>query len=121
MTPNQGKAVRVLLGWSIERLAAYSDMSIHAVRMFEQTRTVVPMRGRSWKMRIDASASLHAILCSRENPKIGHRVEPDTTGVQGMRNFRVFMWTEYTLEKADIEFIEGDTPGVRMRHLQDRA
>ena len=36
-----------------------------------------------------------AILCSRENPKIGHRVEPDTSGVEGVRNFRVLMWTEY--------------------------
>ena len=62
MTPEQVKAARVLLGWSIERLAAYSGMSIHAVRMFEQTGTVVPMRGRNWKARIDAAAALHATL-----------------------------------------------------------
>ncbi len=37
------------------------------------------------------------ILRPRENPKIGLRVDPDISGVPGMRSFRVLTWTEYSL------------------------
>jgi len=37
------------------------------------------------------------ILCPRENPKIGWRVDPDISGVSEVRSFRVFTWTEYSI------------------------
>ena len=42
-------------------------------------------------------SSLPSILRPRENPKIGLRVDPDISGVPGMRSFRVLTWTEYIL------------------------
>ena len=44
---------------------------------------------------IHVSDPLHAILRSRENPKIGSRVDPDISGVPGMQSFWVLTWTEY--------------------------
>ncbi len=41
-------------------------------------------------------AIIQDILCPRENPKIGWRVDPYMSGVPGMRSFRVLTWTEYT-------------------------
>jgi len=35
------------------------------------------------------------VLRSRENPKIGWRVDPDLSGVSEVRSFRVLTWTEY--------------------------
>ena len=37
MTPDQLKAARKLLGWSVDRLGAFSDTSYQMVRTFEQT------------------------------------------------------------------------------------
>ncbi len=36
-----------------------------------------------------------SLLRSRENPKIGWRVDPDMSGVSEVRSFRVLTWTEY--------------------------
>ena len=43
MTPNQLKAARRLLGWSRDRLGAYSDTSYHVIRTFEATGRVAIM------------------------------------------------------------------------------
>ncbi len=58
MTPDQVKAARVLLGWSIERLAAYSGMSIHAVsarhKISELTIKCIPLILRNIQRKVSA-------------------------------------------------------------------
>ncbi len=49
-----------------------------------------------WK-HSKANVAFPSILCPRENPKIGWRVDPYMSGVPGMRSFRVLTWTEYKL------------------------
>ena len=44
MTPDQMKAARLLLGWSVERLGAFSDTSYQMVRTFELTGRVMTMQ-----------------------------------------------------------------------------
>jgi transcriptional regulator with XRE-family HTH domain len=39
MTPDQVKAARALLGWTLPRLSARSGTSIYMLQMFEQNRT----------------------------------------------------------------------------------
>ena len=54
------KAARTLLGWSVQRLSALSDTSIHMVRTFERTGRVTPLHVR--ERPIDAIAAIGATL-----------------------------------------------------------
>ena len=62
MTPDQVMAVRKLLDWSIPRLSAFSDTSIHVVRTFEQTGRVVPLNSRGRAKPFDPVAAIRATL-----------------------------------------------------------
>ena len=46
MTPDQMKAARALLGWSLDRLSVRSDTSYHTVSTFERTGRVGTMQRR---------------------------------------------------------------------------
>jgi chorismate mutase len=48
--------------------------------------------------QIERLRQLATILRSRENPKIGWRVDPDLSGVSEVRSFRVLTWTEYSAD-----------------------
>ncbi len=60
MTPDQVKAARALLGWSMSRLGMRSGTSVHTVRSFEQTGRVASMYGRT--DQVDAVAAIRATL-----------------------------------------------------------
>ncbi len=60
MTPDQVKAARALLGWSMSRLGMRSGTSVHTVRSFELTGRVASMYGRTEQM--DAVAAIRATL-----------------------------------------------------------
>ncbi len=62
MTPDQAKAARKLLGWSVPRLSALSDTSLYAVRTFEQTGRVVPLNGKGRAKPSDPVAAIRATL-----------------------------------------------------------
>ncbi len=53
--------------------------------------------GRIRDGALSATPETITILRPRENPKIGLRVDPDISGVPGMRSFRVLTWTEYII------------------------
>jgi len=60
VTPDQMKAARTLLGWSLTRLRARSGTSVHMVGTFECTGRVTPLyvRGRP----TEAVAAIRATL-----------------------------------------------------------
>ncbi len=60
MTPDQVKAARLLLGWSMSRLGMRSGTSVHTVRSFEQTGRIAAMYGRT--DQVDAVAAIRATL-----------------------------------------------------------
>ncbi len=62
MTPDQVKAARALLGWSLDRLAARSGTSVPMVTAFEQTGRVVFSNGRSRALPADAVAAVRTAL-----------------------------------------------------------
>ena len=62
MTPDQVKAARALLGWSLDRLAARSGTSVPMVTAFEQTGRVVSSNGRSRALPVDAVAAIRTAL-----------------------------------------------------------
>ncbi len=62
MTPDQVKAARVLLGWSITRLSAYSDTSLHVVRTFERTGRVAPLSCGGRSVPFDALVAIRTVL-----------------------------------------------------------
>src|SRR3954469_17753366 len=55
-----------------------------------------------------------SILRSCENPKSGCRVDPDSSGLSGVRSFRVLTWTEYTAPTWSV-FAGGHVAGHRKR------
>ncbi len=65
MTPDQMKAARLLLGWSIERLGAFSDTSYQMVRTFEQTGRIMNMQ-----RRLDLTDPIAAIRAALEEAGI---------------------------------------------------
>ena len=62
MTPDQMKAARKLLGWSVDRLSVHSDTSYQTVRTFEQTGRVVPLNGNGRAKPSDPIAAIRATL-----------------------------------------------------------
>jgi len=62
MMPDQVKAARALLGWSLDRLAARSGTSVPMVTAFEQTGRVVFSNGRSRALPVDAVAAVRTAL-----------------------------------------------------------
>ena len=60
MTPNQMKAARTLLGWSVHRLSARSCTSIHMVGTFERTGRVTSLYVR--ERPVDAVAAIRVAL-----------------------------------------------------------
>jgi len=60
MTPDQVRAARVLLGWSLARLGIRSDTSAYMVKTFERTGRVAPLHSRT--ERVDALAAIRATL-----------------------------------------------------------
>ena len=65
MTPDQMKAARLLLGWSVDRLGALSDTSYQMVRTFEQTGRVMTMQ-----RRLDPTDPIAAIRAALEEAGI---------------------------------------------------
>ena len=61
MTPDQMKAARVLLGWSMDRLSARSGTSYHMVQTFERTGRV-----RAIQRRRDLTDPLAAVRVTLE-------------------------------------------------------
>lgn len=61
MTPDQMKAARALLGWSMDRLSARSGTSYHMVQMFERTGRV-----RTIQRRRDLTDPLAAVRATLE-------------------------------------------------------
>ena len=76
VTPDQVKAARVLLGWSVERLGAFSDTSYQMVRTFEQTGRVMTMQ-----RRLDLTDPIAAIRATLEAAGIEF-TDGDTPGVR---------------------------------------
>ena len=62
MTPDQLKAARALLGWSITRLSAHSDTSIHMVRTFEKTGRVPSLSCEGRTTPFDALVAMRTVL-----------------------------------------------------------
>ena len=62
MTPDQMKAARKLLGWSITRLSAHSDTSIHAVTIFEQTGRVAFLGYAGRTIPFDTLIAIRTVL-----------------------------------------------------------
>ena len=62
MTPDQLRAARVLLGWSVMRLAALSGTSPQMVTAYEQTGRLVLMRLHSRPRPVDAVAAVRVAL-----------------------------------------------------------
>jgi transcriptional regulator with XRE-family HTH domain len=60
MTPDQVKAARLLLGWSMSRLGMRSGTSVHTVRIFERTGQVAKLYGRM--EQVDPVAAICATL-----------------------------------------------------------
>jgi len=60
VTPDQVKAARLLLGWSMSRLGMRSGTSVHTVKSFEQTGRVAAMYGRT--DQVDAVAAIRTTL-----------------------------------------------------------
>ena len=60
MTPDQMKAARKLLRWSVHRLSVCSETSYHMVNMYEQTGRVGTVRRRP--DLTDAVAAIRATL-----------------------------------------------------------
>ena len=62
MTPDQLKAARALLGWSVDRLAAQSDTSVAMVRTFELAGRVISVSSRFRIVSLDAVGAIRATL-----------------------------------------------------------
>ncbi len=62
MTPDQLKAARGLLGWSLIQLGSRSGTSRYMVKTFEQTGRVVPLYGYGRTAQFDAIAAVRAAL-----------------------------------------------------------
>ncbi len=62
MTPDQMRAARKLLGWSMVKLGSLSSTSIHTVRMFEQSGRVIFPYGYGRTEQVDAVAAIRATL-----------------------------------------------------------
>ncbi len=60
MTPDQVKAARVLLGWSMAKLGIRSGTTTNMVKTFERTGRVTPLRGQG--EGFDAVAAVRATL-----------------------------------------------------------
>jgi len=60
VTPDQVKAARLLLGWSMSRLGMRSGTSVHSVRMFEWSGKAAKLYGRT--DQVDAVAVIRATL-----------------------------------------------------------
>ncbi len=61
--------------------------------------------------------NIASILCPRENPKIGWRVDPYMSGVPGMRSFRVLTWTEYIFDEFYGDLLEFETHLAQLTEL----
>ena len=72
-------------------LYRHLDATQHDLR---QT-TSNPYRTGRCTSRAGIVVNTDTILRPREDPKIGSRVDPDISGVPGMRSFRILTWTEY--------------------------
>ena len=62
MTPDQMRAARKLLRWSMHRLSVRSGTSVAMVTVFEQTGRVVALSGRNRTVPVDAVAAVRAAL-----------------------------------------------------------
>ena len=62
MTPNQMRAARKLLRWSMHRLSVRSGTSVAMVTVFEQTGRVVSLSSRNRTVPVDAVAAVRAAL-----------------------------------------------------------
>jgi len=60
VTPDQVKAARLLLGWSMSRLGMRSGTSVHTVRSFEQAGRIASMYCRT--DQVDAVAAIRDTL-----------------------------------------------------------
>ncbi len=60
MTPDQVRAARGLLGWSLAQLGIRSGTSAYMVKTFERTGRVAPLYSRT--ERVDALAAIRATL-----------------------------------------------------------
>ncbi len=60
MTPDQVKAARLLLGWSMSRLGMRSGTSVHTVRIFERTGQIAKLYCRT--EQVDAVTAVRATL-----------------------------------------------------------
>jgi len=60
MTPDQVKAARLLLGWSMSRLGMRSGTSMHTVRIFERSGQVAKLYCRT--DQVDAVAAIRDTL-----------------------------------------------------------
>lgn len=76
MTPDQVKAARKLLGWSVERLGAFSDTSYQMVRTFKQTRRIMTMQ-----RRLDPTDPIAAIRAALEEAGVEF-TDADASGVR---------------------------------------
>ncbi len=66
---------------------------------------IIRLDARFTLARTKIIAEALTILRSRENPKIGWRVDPDLSGVSEVRSFRVLTWTEYTMMAAALKIV----------------
>ncbi len=78
MTPDQVRAARVLLGWSLARLGIRSGTSAYMVKTFERTGRVAPLHSRT--ERVDALAAIRATL-----EAAGVEFIPENGGGAGVR------------------------------------
>jgi ribosome-binding protein aMBF1 (putative translation factor) len=60
MTPDQVRAARVLLGWSLAKLRIRSSTSAHMVKTFERTGRVAPFQNRT--NQVDPLVGIRATL-----------------------------------------------------------
>ena len=78
MTPDQVKAARLLLGWSMSRLGMRSGTSMHTVRTFERTGQIAKLYGRRTE-HVDAVAAIRATL-EAAGIEFSHRRVPGVCG-----------------------------------------
>jgi transcriptional regulator with XRE-family HTH domain len=62
MTPDQLKAARALLGWSLDRLAARSGASVQMVKVFEHNGRIVSSRRRDLAVPTGAVDAIRTAL-----------------------------------------------------------
>ena len=78
VTPDQVKAARLLLGWSVNRLSARSRTSYYVVKIFEETGQVASLQG--WVRQVDPLVGIRATL-----EAAGVEFIPENGGAAGVR------------------------------------